>query len=294
MDKNKVLFVLEPNDKSDIFFDDWKKNGYQAEVLFKKTNKFLRGVRRVFMNNNTNMEFIWLNDWIKQLDKYEVLILHMSKLTKYLPELISKRYPSLRIICWYRNTIDDSNMPIKINNKNIEYWSFDEGDCKKYDLKHNIQYYVCSDLFETEKNIDLYFVGYEKGRQEKLDEIYSIATSNGIKCDFHIIGNDDNGFIPYKEVKKKLNSVKAVLEINKDKQIGFTLRTMESLFYGIKLITNNKAIKNDPIYNKKNIFIIDEDDYSNLYSFINSPYDHGSDALRKDYSLDTWFNNFFI
>lgn len=294
MEKNKVLLVIEPNNIEDIFFDDWLKNGYNASVLFKKMPKPLRAIRRMFLRRNTNASFMWLGDWYKDLTKYDVLILHMSRLTRYLPELLSKKYPKLRIIGWYRNTITEDNMPIKTNNKNIEYWSFDENDCEKYNLKHNIQYYCSTDIHKEDKTSDIYFVGYEKGREKQIKEIEDVAIEKGMICNFNIVGKDDLGFVPYSKVKKDLNKTKSILEINIKDQVGFTLRTMESLFYCVKLITNNKQIKKSPIYNKNNIFIIGEDSFDNLYSFLNGEYDHNVDYLQKQYSIDSWFNNFFI
>ena len=67
---------------------------------------------------------------------------------------------------------------------------------------------------------------------------------------------------------------------------------MESLFYEIKLITDNKHIKNEVFYNKDNIFILDEDKNENLSDFLNKPYNHDSDIYKKDYDIDRWFINF--
>ena len=141
---------------------------------------------------------------------------------------------------------------------------------------------------------DIYFIGRSKGRKEKIENFKHTSESYGLRCNFNVIDDNTSGsLIPYSEVKKELLKTKAILEINKKNQIGFTLRVLESLFYELKLITDNKYIKQCPIYNKDNVFILDEDDYDDLYNFINEPYNHDVDKYKNDYELDKWFNNFF-
>ena len=274
MDKKDILILIETNPDNDIFFNDWIDRGYKANVLFKKINKPLRAIRRLCLMNNLVGTKSWLNNWFNNLNEYKAIIIHMSYLTRYLPFYINKKYPDLKIICWYWNTIDDKTLPIKTEIKNIEYYSFDKNDCEKYGLKYNIQYY-CEPKQLVKDNIDddIYFVGRSKGREEKIESFKEHALKENLKCKFVVI-NNSNELLPYSSIKKELLKTKAVLEINKKNQVGFTLRALESLFYEIKLITDNKEIKNSPIYCKDNVFIIDEDDYDDLYDFINKPYNH--------------------
>lgn len=293
MNKVKTLFLIEANPDVDIFFNDWINRGYKAEVLFKRVNKPLRALRRLWLQKGLLKSEIWYGDWFKNLINYDTIIIHMSKLTRYMPFIIRKKYPNIRIIGWYWNTIDNNTKPIETEDKNIEYYSFDENDCIEYGLKKNIQYYCDPLVLEKRTNkSDIYFIGRSKGRKEKIQEIKRICEDNKLKCDFNVIEDSSNDIIPYSEVKKKLLETKSILEINKKNQIGYTLRALESLFYEIKLITDNKYIKQAPFYNKDNIFIVDEDEYVNLYDFINKPYNHSVDKYKKEYDLDRWFNNF--
>lgn len=294
MKKNKVLFLMEvlnPND--DIFFNDWKENGYKASVIFKKVSKPIRVIRRYYLMKNIGDITVWLGDWFNNLDKYESIIIHMNRLTRYLPELIVKKNTKIKVIGWYWNTITKESEPIKTDNPNIEYFSFDKDDCKKYGLKYNIQYYCPINVKNYEKDSDIYFIGRSKGRDKQISEIKNIAERYKLKCIFNVVDDSEYNIKPYLEVKKDLAKTKAVLEINKANQVGFTLRTLESLFYEIKLITNNKDIKKSNIYNKNNIFIIGDDNYDDLVDFINSEYDTSVNKHREEYCLDAWFNNFY-
>lgn len=295
MQKEKTLILMEVlNPENDIFFNDWKENGYNASVIFKKVFKPIRAIRRYCLMHNIGDITIWLGNWFYCLNKYECVIIHMNRLTRFLPEIIINKYPNIKVICWYWNTIDKQSTPIKTNKTNIEYFSFDKNDCIKHGLKYNIQYYCPINLIEVNKEFDVYFVGRSKGRKAQIDSFELIAKDKGLKCNFIVIDDNTIDIKPYSEVKKDLCKTRAVLEINKTNQVGFTLRTLESLFYEIKLITDNKEIKNSPIYNKSNIFIIGEDNYDDLPYFINSEYDKSVNKFKEDYCLDTWFNNFFV
>ena len=138
MKKDKVIILMEVlNPDSDIFFNDWKTNGYNASVIFKKVSKPIRAIRRYCLMNNIGDIKIWLGDWFNNLDKYESIIIHMNRLTRFLPELINKKNPNIIVIGWYWNTITKQSEPIKTNNPNIEYFSFDNNEEileKEFDL----------------------------------------------------------------------------------------------------------------------------------------------------------------
>ena len=94
-----------------------------------------------------------------------------------------------------------------------------------------------------------------------------------------------------KDVKEKLSRSKAILEINKDNQVGLTLRALESLFFNTKLITNNESITNFDIYSKNNVLILRMDDIEDLSTFINSDY-FVDEEVKQKYELDKWVSNF--
>ncbi len=294
MEKRKVLLIIEAlNLEDEAFYKDWLENGFSVSTIFKKVSKPIRAIRRICLTKNIGDVSIWLGEWFNNLEKYDSIIIHMSRLTRYLPEIISSKYPHIKVIGWYWNTIDKESEPIKNNNPNIDYYSFDKNDCKKYGIKYNAQYYCPVKLIENKKINDIYFIGRSKGREEQINKLRNDAERMGLKCNFTVIKDNSRNVSLYSDVKKELAKSKAVLEINKKNQVGFTLRTLESLFFEIKLITDNKEIKNTPIYNKNNIFILGEDNIDDLYNFINSDYDYSVNKYKDNYCIDTWFNNFY-
>ncbi|MBQ6478126.1 MAG: hypothetical protein IJI44_02025 [Erysipelotrichaceae bacterium] len=291
MNKEKTLILIE-EDPTSLLSDEYEQKAYHYSLFFRRVNKPLRALRRFWLMYRLPFLTLWFNDWYHHLEDYETLIVNMNYLTRNVLDKVSSKNPDLRIIGWYWNTVDDRNAPVDFHNNKIEYWSFDEKDCVTYGFQKNIQYYCyVEDQTKRNKDIDIYFIGREKDRKTEIMSFSAAADRFGLKKEFHVIGEGDR-LIPYSEVREALTRTRAVLEINKNNQTGFTLRVLESLFYGIKLITNNKGIRNTEIYNENNVFIIGEDDEKKLPDFIRSPYDHSSDRLKDDFSVDKWFNGF--
>ena len=291
--KNRTLILMQTELEKDIMFQAWMEHGYIADFIFKPQSKLMRALRRIWIRYKLPARGIWYGNWKKRLNNYDTLIIYSGSLTLDLPEWVYKGNSDIRIICWYWNIIDEETRPKKmINEKNVEYWSFDIKDCEKYQMNFNVQYYDIS-LLEIDEKIesDIYFIGHDVGRKNQILQIKEIAENQGLVCDFHIMKKGMT--IPYKEVRRQLQTSKAILEINRDGQSGYTLRVMESLFFDKKLITNNKMLLNAPFYNKSNIFIIGHDNMENLGEFIELPYDKSVRKYRNEYTLETWFENFF-
>jgi 1,5-rhamnosyltransferase len=144
-------------------------------------------------------------------------------------------------------------------------------DVDKYNLTYFPAYYSKVDnlVLNSEKNIfDIFFVGVNKSRINKINEIYNHLTENDVKCDFYVTEVEEkdqlfkdgikyNQKLNYEEVLIKLNQSKCILEVLQYGQKCSSLRTLEALVYNKKLLTNNKLIENEEYYNKEQIQIID-------------------------------------
>ena len=87
-------------------------------------------------------------------------------------------------------------------------------------------------------------------------------------------------------------SSKAVLDIVQDGQVGLTIRTMETICYRKKLITNNTDVINYDFYNPDNIFVIGKDDINDLNEFINRPFIDIPDEILIRYNFCDWVKSF--
>lgn len=177
-------------------------------------------------------------------------------------DLLKQTYPDAKTIVFCQDLLSANARKINIAHikKKVDLvLSFDQGDAEKYDLV----YYplVYSNISNTEQQIayDLSFIGGAKNRLNEIIEVWEYCTSNGIKCDFHIVGVSKDkqihkGMIhyrrsvPYSEYITRLKRTNCVLEIMQKNGRGSTIRLCESVFFNKKLLTNNADVQNHKVF----------------------------------------------
>lgn len=205
---------------------------------------------------------------------------------------------------WFWNTISDKkieHLRIKLCSfMKYKMYSFDEGDCKKYKLSYNTQFFQKS-IDAVKTNRDAYFVGTDKGRYELIKKVYNHLIEHDIKPLFQIIPDNEKeyelaeiihkGFVEYDTVLQNVSSSKVILDITKIGQTGMTMRAMEALFYDKKIITNNPLYTNLPFYRKDAVFILN-DNLDGLVEFINAADITYDDSIKDYYSVENWLRRF--
>lgn len=300
--KKKCLF-LWLND-SEFHAIEAAKRGVEVAQVYKQVPTIMKAIRRIQIELNIPYISPWLGAWKKKIMMYETIIIHASKITPPVVNFIRKKNPNIRIIVWYWNPVDKCVELEKFSGSNCEIWSFDENDCTRYGLNYNTQYYFNNVQLENLHNeYDVFFVGGDKGRIEKLVEIQRQFDRLGVYSYFHITptGKCNKRYkeiykkrIPYSKCLEYISKSKAILDYVSENQSGLTLRPLEALFFRKKLVTNDITIINRDFYRKENIFILDKDNLENLPDFLNSPYKPiGQDIINK-YDFDSWIKRFFI
>lgn len=305
--KKDTLFLVQTNENDWVYLE-WKKNNINAEIVMKKFPKIVRAIRRLWFYLDLPFKSFWYSSkWKKNVNNYNNFIVHASSITMKVPEYILKKNEKAKIFLWYWNPVDKKTNPKKIKSEHIEKWTFDTDDAKKYNLNYNKQYYFASKNINKNKKIknDLFFVGSDKGRGIYVNEIYSLLKEKGFKLDFNLVTKEKNKynkeiiskFLSYDTILEKISESKGILEIVQKNQSGPTLRTLESLFFSKKLLTNNINLKNFDFYDENNILIIDIeniDRYINeITSFLKKPYRKIDEKIIIDYEFNNWLMRFF-
>lgn len=234
----------------------------------------------------------------KEYDK----IIVFEDLTFYLWLTIFIRSKSF---LWLWNTYESSLInDIRLNFCKFigKVYSFDLGDVNKYNLNINTQFFKKQKDLSCENSHTIFFVGVDKGRASLLNGIYRYCLKNNIKTDINIICNVDekevlkplrkHSFMEYDEVLNRVNSSNAVLDLCKPGQVGMTYRAMEALFFDKKIITNNISYKSLPFFNDNTIYLIENNDFTNLDSFLESPNEKYSDLIKDYYTITNWIDRF--
>ena len=227
--------------------------------------------------------------WKKRLNNCDMVILFDGGVDNV--DLISSHIkrinPSLRLVFWFWNPVKPKD--IALNSKYIdEVWTYSRFDAEKYHLKYNPQFYSkMVNINKSGENLDLVFMGADKGRRKTLDYLRKNANSQGLKCGFRIVESKKDR-VDYQEYLSVVMDSKCVVDVVPDRICGLTLRPLEALFYEKKLITNYEDIVNYDFYRKENIFVIGKDNMDKMAEFVNGPYKKIDEKIINYYCYEKW------
>lgn len=182
--------------------------------------------------------------------------------------------------------------------------TFDPVDAKIYEMDLVAQPFLEMDKYDSAREIDIYFIGSDKGRLSKLISIKESAIAQGLNCNFHITPNKrivyseedikhlNNLNISYAENINIARRSKCLLEIVQENQSGPTMRTMEAAFLGCKLITNRKSASQDVFYHPNNVLIIEEGGNYDFHGFMESEYISFENEINEVHSIRNWWYQF--
>lgn len=247
-------------------------------------NVMMKFIRKI------NLDILIWGDWKKRVKEYTHIIIFDNGYKENIARYIKKKNHQCKIIFYYWNPIMENNKKFLADPNLDEIWTFDKRDAEKYGLKYNPQFYT-SNIKLDDDNItnDVYFLGRAKNRAEDIKSVENKLLEQGIKTNFNIIYTEKDT-ISYTEYLNNVSYSKSILDITDPSQTGLTLRCLESIFLEKKLITNNRDIKNYDFYKKNNIFIIGEDDFSQIKSFLNSNYEKIEEEVKEKYDFEKWLN----
>ena len=295
--------MLWPNINEDIpsILINYYSDIVEINNLYKKSNSIQRIIRKISSDLGASTG-IFLESWKKDMNKYDMIIIHANRINRTVPKHLRKLGYKGRIIYWFWNPVSNCVNPQKVDRKYCELWSFDKKDCESYNLKYNSTYYFSRIAAKCNgDNRSVFFIGRDKGRYGFIKELEDRLNKLGFVTDFNIIkdetsaaGNQYNKPLPYFEVVNRIKKSFCILDVVQKGQVGLSLRPMESVFFEKKQLTTNKEIKNEPFYNKNDFYIIGgiEDNDDKLKSFLSGAYVKQSEKILKYYDFENWIQRF--
>ena len=83
-----------------------------------------------------------------------------------------------------------------------------------------------------------------------------------------------------------LETSRATFDFANHKQSGYTMRLIENMCAGCKIITQNARIVNEPFYREDRFLLVDGHDFSAVPAFLNRPITSTLDVER--HGIDSW------
>ena len=256
-------------------------------------------IRKLFVNSHVNYRLLFKPAFIRELEHLssgdELIICDYLELC--LLYAIADIAPSdVKKFFWIWN-------PIKLN-QNARFETaftimrklgftpstFDPSDARRYKLVLFSQFFRMNQPeISEETEYDFYFVGFEKGRRQVLDQLEK--SLSGYKCFFKVV-NDIKECISYEENILNIAKSKCLVDIVQEGQDGITLRPLEALAFKKKLITNNKKVRELDFYNPNNVFILGVDSMEKMEAFVHSDWADVDERIVKNHDVNSWVENF--
>jgi hypothetical protein len=293
---NKVLILCNTNVFPSILFEQRGVDFYQyfnAEISF--AAKILR---RLTLSVGFFRRKFWYGKWFNQLGGYDTIFLFAINDIKDVVNDVEKFTNSgQRKIIYFWDPVFRISECLEYP---FEKWSFDAQDCSQYNLRYNSTFYfkqIISDLQSTVK-LDynrVYFIGLDKGRRKLISEIQETLKLMDIHTHFIVFDDNVKERISFEENLKNISASNAILDLSQQNQSGLTVRVMESIFLAKKLITNNSLIREQAFYHPDNIFVIGNDDMSELKKFLLKPYcEQHVESFQDFFDFDNWMRRFEV
>ena len=179
------------------------------------------------------------------------------------------------------------------------FFSMNPYDAEKYEMQLISQVYRRFDsLKENKIESDFYFLGKTKGREKILSQIQKVLEEKKFKIDFRIFPDVPKEPVSFEENVLGASKARCIVDIvsSKYRQNGMTLRPLEALFLGKKLITNYREIVDEDFYHPDNIFVVDEKNFSleGIEDFMQKPIHKIDEEIVERYEVNHWIQTYFL
>lgn len=309
-----MIYIISHNySYTNLILGELEEKGLASLIAIKPLTKSKR-IFYKFINNlcfNKITPLLFDKDAKKRLSQItgkDTVVLFDYLAVKNVKYII-KKTNARKFHFWYWNTVNrktKKSLNFR-NSKNIDtyFHTFDPGDAKKYNMILQNQIFseeIIKNLpIKNNPTIDFFFIGKDKGRMAYLSELNTKLRNWGFKTRFIVLSKKHdnkpcegleiiNREVPYDDVLQMIGNSKAIVDITKDSQTGLTLRCLEGIFLGKKVLTDNDSVKTLPFYDE-NIFMITKDiSKEKLENFLANNMEISSES-KKDFSVEFWLKN---
>ncbi len=263
----------------------------------KFSNRFLigRGVKYFLGKLNLEYKNNYYQDLLARtsgLEYEKIFFLTTLFIPACFIALFRKNHPTSEFIAYHWDSLGPHNDYLD----NVKYfdriYSFDSGDCNRYGYTYLPLFAsgAYDDVVFSMPTIDIYSVGTVAvlDRYFLAQQYKQLFESMGLICYLYLKVTPISylrlllkGVIPKNVYFRNLNpqkmseivsQSKSVLDVPNHKQTGLTMRVIENISIGMKVVTTNENIANEAFYDKRVVHILGVDDQIDLPAFINGDY----------------------
>lgn len=258
-------------------------------------------------------QFYFQKKLLTRLNKtYDVILVIVGrKIQNFFLEELKKRNPNAQFILYLWDEIARVENFENVKDFYDEIITFDLDDSLRRGFRFVPLYYIPEyHLTNTLKKYDVCTVSYDHSDRMKIIRKFIEDNPQKIKYNFRLLGSwrlylkyilagrkktdVEHGLLyttkdaSISEIAGYMSESRAILDIQHYTQKGLTMRSIEALGSGVKLITTNDEIKYYDFYNPNNICIINREDPHIDINFLRSNYERVPHDIYEKYSLKSW------
>lgn len=319
--KNIILFAPAFFGYDKLIKEEMERQGAYVNLYDERPFQSLLG--RLILRLNMG----WLCSWfieryfhkilspvVKNLDY--VVFINPEAVTSSILRAIKFKNSKVKVIVYMWDSFDNKKSSSKLIADADSFFSFDPVDANKFGIQFLPLFY--SPVYASLRDIkdykyDLSFVGTAHSERYQLVKkitstfertyIFLYTPSKLVFLYKKYFCNELAG-LAYKDVSSVamsresvvdvIGKSRAVIDINHPSQVGLTMRTIEMLGAGRKLITTNTEVKKYDFYNSSNILVYNAGlSAADIYDFLNMPYVKIDESTYSRYSLNSWVIRLF-
>ncbi len=262
----KALFLVY--DKDYTFFPYIKDDTVVVESLWKKRSHQFCFWAKVFRKLHVPLEIwgrVFFSHWMKSVDEYSKILVFDAVYEPLIGEWMKRKKLNASVYMW-----DGKNRQRLSGKQALEVLSFNPSDAEK-GMKFQKSFY-CEDALkglDVENQYDVFYCGRIKRRKKSIDKYCGLLKKAGLKTCFHIVSGEIEQNDVYTTFLEELDYAaclqysaksRAILNIVDEEEYGaITLRCLEAMYLGKKLITNDTEIRYVDFYNENNILVLTDD-----------------------------------
>jgi len=299
---------LEQRGRKVALFDDRPASDSVTKALIRLAPGLIRG--------QTERYFDRIIDEMSGQPIRDVLVVKAEGFSPDTVRRLRNAFPSARFTLYFWDSF--GNMPADSRQKAALFdrvLTFDPRDAERDGLTYRPLFFAddFSEVPQSEVDMDLLFLGTIHDDRFRVLQRISRILPAGIrfrkilyfpaKWLFGVHALRDPGLLladrselifepkSREENLALLARCKIIVDIERPVQSGYTIRTLESLGAGRKVITTNREVAKADFYNPANIAIVDRKAPSISADFFRSQFVPLTSAMRYHYSLDGWLDD---
>ncbi|MBB6502413.1 lipopolysaccharide biosynthesis protein [Pedobacter cryoconitis] len=306
--EQEIKKALEDFGATVIWYDDRPSNNFYSKAVIRVNKNFLKNkIRRYYneiLDKNKDQKFDYLFFVNPESISVEILtkmqgLFPDAKRILYMWDSFKNRKQNLELLPLFNSMYTfDREDSISYNLKlrplfYINTYGKKEDSSPKYELlfvgtAHSDRYTFVKKFCESNKlnNVKLYFY---------LNSVLLFFLKKLFDSSFKKVRYEDVSFtsLSHSEISSMMQQSKIVLDINHPKQIGLTMRTLETLGMQKKLLTTNKDILNYDFYNPANILLVERESPLLTEEFQKIPFEPLDLGTLFKYSISGWVSEIF-